>query len=178
MKYISKNIKTINISFCIFFFILAGLHLFTRLQFDEISLGLIAIGTSPLILPLLKDNFKSIEFFGIKAELIEKIEQQNVKLNQQEEQIKRQRKMIDEIVKYSMAQYYFEMLCDIGKCQKGQIDKYIFHKSSTERGLRYLRDNGFIHINRISDLTDGENIADKLTLTPIGELYINLRENV
>lgn len=170
-----KYAVALRFAFFFSFCVLSRLHVENYLEWDAISLGLLFIGTIPLLfpyidrklLPYLNTRFKSVELFGLKAELIE-----------QKSKLEKQEQIIQELVVYSMAFYLYKMLCDFKRCEEGKIEEYIYRKSQNfEHNLRYLRDNGFIEMTfQIASLMDGENIAKKVKLTPIGRFYVDLRE--
>jgi hypothetical protein len=165
-----KHRTTFNILFLIIILALAILHILGVIKFDAISLSLIFLSVLPFLFPYLTKNFKSFEIFGIKAELIEKLEKQEVELKNQQE-------IINKLVIYSMAFYLDAMLRDFLKCEKGEMQEYIFKKTRRfEHRIEYLIDTGFLEKSINPDkLVDGENIAIKVKLTPIGKYYVELR---
>lgn len=166
-----KSGSIFKIAFLIIFTFLAIVHIAGWITLDAVALALILIAILPLLFPYLSEKVKSVEAFGVKIEILEK------KIRIQDEEIKKQQKIIHQIVVYSMAYYLYDMLRIFDECQRGVRKEFKF-KRSDEHSLRFLRDNGYIEQTfQIRTLTEGENIADKLKLTPIGKFYIELRKS-
>lgn len=166
-----KSGSIFKFAFLIVFLFLAAVHLKGWITLDVVALALILIAIVPFIVPYLSEKTKSVEAFGVKIEILEK------KVRIQDEEIKKQQKIIHQMVVYSMAYYLYDMLRFFDECQRGVRKDFKF-KRSDEHSLRFLRDNGYIEQTfKITTLTEGENIADKLKLTPIGKLYIELRKS-
>src|SRR5450432_1023465 len=110
-----------NVGFFLVFSTFATLHVLHKIRLDAISLSLFAFSIFPIsmpyinrkLLPYLNHNFRAIEIFGIKAELLDKIEKQDVKLEQQEIKLQDQQRLINELVKFSMSASIFHHLCGI-----------------------------------------------------------------
>lgn len=167
----SKYGSIFKIAFLIIFLLLAVFHITGLVTLDLVALALIVVSVIPFLLPYLNDKIKSVEAFGVKIEILEK------KVRIQDEEIKKQQKIIHQIVVYSMAYYLYDMLRVFDECQRGVRKEFRFKKAD-EHSLRFLRDNGYIEQTfKIGTLTEGENLADKLKLTPIGKLYIELRKS-
>jgi hypothetical protein len=157
--------------FSLTFAALAVYHVQTR-KLDAIALALVALSLIPALLPFIKENIKSIELpSGIKVELLE------MKVKRQEAKLEKQQEIINQLVVYSMAFYLYEMLADLYKCEQGTLKEYIFKKTGNfEHHIRYLRDQGYLEMTfRVGALSDGENIASKVKLTPVGKFYVELR---
>jgi hypothetical protein len=160
-----------KIAFLLAFILLAVFHITGLLRLDIVALVLIVIAVIPFLLPYLSDKTKSIEAFSVKTEILEK------KVRIQDEEIKKQQKIIHQIVVYSMAYYLYDILRIFDECQRGVRKEFKFKKTD-EHSLRFLRDNGYIEQTfKIASLTEGENLADKVKLTPIGKFYIELRKS-
>jgi hypothetical protein len=102
-----------NIAFLLFFVSLAALHTLKIIELDSITISLLVLGMMPLLLPYINRNFRAIEIFGIKAELMAKIEKQDEKLERQEVKLEEQQKLINELATYSMSESIFHHLCGI-----------------------------------------------------------------
>lgn len=179
MNLDNPRIKTgLHLGFFLLFISLAILHQSNIVKFDAISLALIVIGFLPFLLPYLNKNFKSIEIFGVKAELLDKIEKQKDKIEQNEIKLDEQQKIINELVKYSMSASIFHHLCGIAL-----LKVYVYRDNEYfRREMYFLRDNGFIMPKALGfvDFNSGinnSNLVENVTLTPIGKTCIRLRKD-
>ncbi|MCA9126136.1 MAG: hypothetical protein KDB22_03585 [Planctomycetales bacterium] len=97
-------------------------------------------------------------------------------VEEQQEQIEDQARIIDDLVIFSMAHWLFYHLRSIYYAQKAGTE-YIFNKNDDfVDDLRFLRDNGYLEILGIRQLEDGTDLAKSVKLTPIGSYYVELRE--
>jgi hypothetical protein len=166
-----KKRKALVVLFSLTFAGLAVYHVQTK-KLDAIALALVAVSLIPAILPFIRENIKSIELpLGIKVELLE------MKVKRQEARLETQQEIINQLVVYSMAFYLYEMIADFYKCEQGILKEYVFRKTGNfEHHIRYLRDHGYLEMTfRVGALSDGENIAGKVKLTPVGRFYVELR---
>ncbi len=111
--------------------------------------------------------------------LRDRVDDQQRRISEQEKALQRQQHMINELVRYSMAEYIFKHLQWVYHGQKGEsgYQEYIYHKNQAfERDIRFLRDHGFIEYIQIGSLHEGDNLVKRLALTPIGKFYVSLRE--
>jgi hypothetical protein len=97
-------------------------------------------------------------------------------IEEQEEVIAQQRKIIDDLVVFKMAWFLFDLLKGIYYAQK-KNEEYPFSKDKDHiKNLTFLRDNGYIEIIGIRKLSDNDNLARLIKLTPIGSAYVEIRE--
>jgi hypothetical protein len=107
----------------------------------------------------MKRNIKSLAIWGVKVEQIEK------KLDEQ-------RRMLDDLIVYSMSFYIYDKLKNL---HLGPQLTYV-DDESFNHDLRYLRDHGYLHFFQISELVPGENLVGKLKVTPMGQRFVALKE--
>ncbi len=150
---------------------LAGLHMLTRYRLDSIALALVVLAVLPWLVPWIRANLRSVELPGAKIEFLER------RIESQEAQIGRQQDVINRLVLYSMSYYIFQHLSGLLRAQQQPNGEYLFRKNDAfERDLRFLRDHGYLALFNVGELTDGENLARRLELTPAGKLYVQLRQ--
>jgi hypothetical protein len=169
----STNRKLLVLLYSLVFAGLAFYHVQTK-KLDSIALALVALSLIPALLPYIKENIKSIELpSGLKIELLE------MKVERQEAKIEKQQEIINQLVIYSMAFYLYDVLADFDKCEKGIMKEYLFKKKGNfDHHIRFLRDHGYLEMTfRVGDLIDGENIAQKVKLTPVGRFYVEVRKH-
>jgi hypothetical protein len=71
-----------------------------------------------------------------------------------------------------MSSYLFDILSHLYHGRE-----YLFHNDKPmQRSLRYLRDHGYLEHFNISDLAEGTNLAGRLSLTPVGNFLVEVRE--
>jgi hypothetical protein len=113
-------------------------------------------------------------------QLHERVDDQQRKISKQEEKLSKQQDVINQLVAYSMASYIFKHLQHVYHGQRRDSDwpsEYLFRKNLPfEHDLRFLRDHGYIEFLEIGSLPDGENLINRLILTPVGNFYVELRE--
>jgi len=102
-----------------------------------------------------------------------KIQEQKSALESQKRILDKQQEIVNRLVVYSMAFFYFNRLQGLYDALSNHTD-YIFHKGDA-KDFEYLRDNGYIEIIGIGQLRDGQDISKTVKLTPIGEYYVRLR---
>jgi len=151
---------------------LAVLQIFTK-RIDTVTLLLLGFAGLPMMWPYIRDNVSTIEVpTFLKILFLER------KIRDQEAKIEQQQHIINQLVIYSMAHYLYEMLSEFYACDQGSKPEYNFTHNSTSNPLRYLRDHGYLERTfSIRDLKDGENIAQKVKLTPVGKFYVELRRD-
>ncbi len=179
MTFLNSKYHTVfKIVFFAIFILLAILQIRKLVTFDTISLAFLVIGTIPILLPYLTKNFRSIEVFGVKAELLEKIEVQKDKLAVQEVKLQEQQNFINELVKYSMSASIFDHLCGISL-----LKVYLYNDNEYfRREMYFLRDNGFIRPKGsgfldFSEKNNHSNLVDIAEPTPIGMTFVRLRKD-
>jgi hypothetical protein len=126
---------------------------------------------------------QELSFLEKTAEVIElhkRVDDQQRTISKQEQTLTKQQDVINQLVAYSMASYIFDHLQYVYHGQRkdsGWSNEYWFRKNAPfEHDLRFLRDHGFIEFLEIGSLLDGENLVNRLTLTPVGNFYVELRE--
>jgi hypothetical protein len=101
------------------------------------------------------------------------------RLETQRKSIRDQQQIINEVFIFGVAFYLVAMLRDFRRLASAPGGEYIFHKTeSFAHNLRHLRDLGFIEMIKIGELREAENILPKVKLTPAGELFLDLREEL
>jgi hypothetical protein len=116
---------------------------------------------------LVHANIKSFQIAGVKVEQIEK-------------RLDEQRRMLDDLILYSMAFHIYDKLKYL---HLGAVDphgryaeyKYVDDEPSIH-DLRYLRDHGYLEHFQIYDLVPGQNLVGKLKVTEMGQRFVNLKE--
>ena len=109
-------------------------------------------------------------------EIRETVENQEKRINDQDAIIAQQRKIIDDLVIFSMAWFLFDLLKGIYYAQKNN-GKYLFDKNGNNiDNLIFLRNNGYIDLHGVRQLEHGVNLGKIVKLTPIGNYYVELRE--
>ncbi len=110
-------------------------------------------------------------------QLAANLHDQQSQLNKQQQQIEQQQNVINELVVFSMGFYIFRHLKEIYHRQRDGTE-YLYRKNGNfERELRYLRDGGYIEMVDIDAIPDRQNLIGVVRLTPVGNFYVELREN-
>jgi hypothetical protein len=98
-------------------------------------------------------------------------------VDEQQQLFQRQKRMIDELVKYAMSASIFRRLCGITLLKEYRY----FHDSRNRREFYYLRAgyikprlDGFIEFN---EGLNGKNIVNLAEATPTGRLCVKLRQS-
>ncbi|QQO14050.1 hypothetical protein JJB99_32855 [Bradyrhizobium diazoefficiens] len=116
---------------------------------------------------LVRANIKSFQIAGVKVEQIER------KLDEQ-------RRMLDDLILYSMAFHIYDKLKYLHLGALDAHGKYAEYRYVDDEpsihDLRYLRDHGYLEHFQISDLVPGENLVGKLKVTEMGQRFVNLKE--
>lgn len=102
-----------------------------------------------------------------------KMQEHQSALESQKLTLDKQQEIINRLVVYSMAFFYFDRLKSLHDALTNGRE-YIFRKGDA-KDLEYLRDNGYIEIIGIGQLRDSQDISQLVKLTPIGKYYVNLR---
>ncbi len=114
-----------------------------------------------------KANIRSLQFWGIKIEQIEK------KLDEQ-------RHMLDDLILYSMAFHIYAKLqyLHLGSMNpSGRFGEYKYvNEEPFNHDLRFLRDHGYLEHFQIGELVPGENLVGRLKVTEMGQRFVNLKE--
>ncbi|MEX1231540.1 MAG: hypothetical protein WEB58_14930 [Planctomycetaceae bacterium] len=156
--------------------LLAGHLVWPSLSIDYITTVLVVIALMPW-LPAIIQSAKFPGGWEVTFRQIEdKVENQQAELETQRRILDQQQEIINQLVVFSMAFFLFERLKGLHYARRNHTE-YIFQKTDDFiKDLRYLRDHGYIEILGIAQLNDGQDIAQIVKLTPIGEFYVQLRE--
>jgi hypothetical protein len=114
---------------------------------------------------------EQIEFAGVASLRLRKVQ---VRVEEQELELRRQSEIIEQLVVYSMSWYLFDMLAELRR-RNTTGQEYLYRKTA-ERDIRYLRDHGYLEHFTIGELHEGENLTGKVQLTPIGNYLVDLRQ--
>jgi hypothetical protein len=163
---------------CIVLFVL---HARGTVKVDGYGIALLALAALPWSVPtfgriadaigqaLASANIKSFQIAGFKIEQLEK-------------KIDEQRRMLDDLILFSMAFHIYDKLkyFALGSLNPaGQFREYKYHKNDEafDHDLRYLRDHGYLEHFLISDLNEGENLVGRLRVTEMGQRFVKLKED-
>jgi hypothetical protein len=147
-----------------------------------ISVGeaaLFVIAMLPLISRFLENvNMPGVVSLQFKKEVKDTLDSQQTQLDQQKIVIEKQQQIINEIVIYSMSHGIFCILRELYH-RKINGGEYLFRNNEiTIKDLRFLRDHGYLEQFATIDLKDGENLVNRLDLTPVGKFYVEQREKL
>lgn len=133
--------------------------------------------------PQILDRIKLLQVLGFKLEMIEKVEKRQTELDRtqtnldermklQQQELDRQQKIINDLVIYSLSYTLFELLSNFYHGRR-----VIYTRSAGfDRNLRFLRDHGYIGLFRFDRLSEGQDLARVLELTPAGRMMVEQRE--
>lgn len=159
----------IKLLFSCFVVLLAVAHMRWPEILDQFSLLIILVAMLPWITPCLRSNFKSIEAFGAKLDLVER-------------KIEEQGKRINDLYILSMGKNVFRHLSKLrdseyGPCQIGP---------AVPRELGYLEALGFIEYKgKLKGLYDfleqfkdrvAPNLSEYIELSETGKQFLKLRK--
>lgn len=116
-----------------------------------------------------QERLKTIEKRGEK--IVTELENRINELAISEESLREQKK-INFVVKFSLSYYLSDIL-------KAIYNKEVYEfggKEDQRRNLRFLRHCGYLHHFETDKLEPGENLSNKLRLTPAGECIVELRK--
>jgi hypothetical protein len=166
--------------------IMFALHLAGTIRMDGYAIALLVLALLPWCVPFLPAafrsigealnaaNLKSFEIGGLKIEQLER------KIEEHSQILDEQRRIIDDLVVYSMAFYIYDKLkyLHIGSHDpQGPYREYKYVKDEAfDHDLRYLRDHGYLNLFMISDLQPGENLVGKLQVTEMGRRFVEMKE--
>ncbi|HKR51194.1 MAG TPA: hypothetical protein VJT72_16735 [Pseudonocardiaceae bacterium] len=127
------------------------------------------------VLPWLASSIELVEFPGGGSVRLREVQ---AKVAEQEQKLDRQQDIIVQLVLYSMSWYVFTMLSQLyHRSRSGE--EYLFRDNDAmPRDLRFLRDHGYLEHFNIAELRDSENLIGKVRLTPIGNFFVELREQL
>ena len=152
--------------------------LWSDIKIDEITLGLLIIGSLPWFLSIIETT-KLPGGIEIKMRVLERaVQNQEQEVQEQKLKLYRQQEIIHKLVAYSMSGFIFGQLQRIFYAQKNK-ELYTFDGSIiVKRELQFLFDHGYIEYVNLQELQQGENLTEKVKITPAGELYVQLREEL
>lgn len=183
--------------FSLIAFALAILHLMpwnAGTKVDLTVVGLMIVGG----LPWLGGAIKKIEVPGgwkFEAQDIkERISQQQEQISKQqkevetqkaqaertEELLKRQREMVDFIVKQSLHEYIYRHLRIVSWMQQNNKSEYIlrYDDENMKRDLRELMNRNFIEFVDLDHLPPTTDLVKSMKITETGKAYVQLREGI
>ena len=122
-----------------------------------------------------QSNLRLIQIGMFKIEQLEK----QVETNRKE--LAEQRRILDNLIIYSMAYYVYDKLkyITLGVLPefRHQFGEYKYVRDETfDHDLRYLRDHGYLEMFQLSDLHPGDNLVGKLRATDMGRQLVQLKE--
>jgi hypothetical protein len=124
-------------------------------------------------LPWLPGVIEQVELTGFASVRLRKVQQQ---VADQERKLEGQREIIDKLVIYSMSWYIFKTLQQL--YHRGGTGEEYLYRANMEPNLRFLRDHGYLEQFILGGMPDGENLIGKVKLTPVGEYFVQLREEM
>lgn len=98
-------------------------------------------------------------------------------VSDQRKQIQRQEDVIRQLVIYSMSDFIFNNLVGVYRSQQRR-DTFYWRPATMLRDFRYLIDNNFIAWADLDAFRDGEDIAPRVQLTPVGLMMIVARQEL
>jgi hypothetical protein len=105
-------------------------------------------------------------------------DQQQIRVDEQQQLVQKQQRMIDELVKYAMSASIFRHLCGVALLKEYKYD----HSDGNRREFYFLRDAGYIKPRfdgfiEFNGGLHGKNAAEIAEPTPIGKLCVKLRQS-
>lgn len=114
------------------------------------------------------------------AHLNRRVEHQEQVLTAQQEKLRRQQEIINALVTYSMGEHVFRHLKLIYHSQMkdpGSVPDYKFQAHGPMRQeIRFLVDHGYTELLNTDALEDQQDLTKVVRLTPVGNYYVDLRE--
>lgn len=86
-----------------------------------------------------------------------------------------QEKVMDMLVTFSMSGFIYGTLQKVYFAQRSDSAKE-YDPNYEKEHLRFLHDHGYINFIDVNSLNKGDNLADKIVLTPAGKEYVHIRE--
>jgi hypothetical protein len=115
-----------------------------------------------------KANIRSLQIWGIKIEQIEK-------------ELDEQRRILDDLILYSMAFHIYDKLMYLHLGSMNPSGPFGEHNYVDDEpfihDLRYLRDHGYLEHFQISELVPGQNLVGRLKVTEMGQRFVNLKQS-
>jgi hypothetical protein len=159
--------------------ILAILHLFyPGFHVDPVGLLLLLIAISPWFIPFLQHYVRAGKIFGTEIEFLNtRMEEQEQQTKRQWDTISEQQKIINKLVVYSLCEQAYIILWILD-----QGPEFIYRNTENFRRWMYvLLDGGFIQPKgdrgwlEFGDGTEGRNLVELAKATPAGQFLISLR---
>jgi hypothetical protein len=140
----------------------------------EVQTGVVALAVLA-ILPWLSAVVDTMELPGVAKLKFREVEE---KVVQQQKQLNVQQEIINNLVVYSMSWFIFDLLSKLYHRNR-EGGEYLFrNKGTMHRDFRFLRDHGYLEHFNIGDLHDGENLVGRIKLTPVGNYFVEVREQL
>ncbi len=171
----TRPLATLFSVICVILFVLQAHN---TVKIDGYGISLLAMAALPWSLKaveviadaigqaLVHANIKSFQIAGVKVEQIEK------KLDEQ-------RRILDDLILYTMAFHIYDKLkfLHLGALDPhGEYEEYKYvNDEAFNHDLRYLRDHGYLELFQFADLVPGQNLVGKLKVTEMGQRFVNLR---
>jgi hypothetical protein len=175
----ARPVAVVFSAICVVLFML---HERSVIKMDGYGLLLLALAVVPWSIPVfgkLADaighalgnaNIKSFEIAGLKVEI-----------EQLEKKIDDQRRILDNLIVFSMAFYIYDKLKFLALGAEnpgGQFAEYKYVKDEPfDHDLRFLRDHGYLAHFQISELAPGQNLVGRLRVTEMGKEFVKLKES-
>jgi len=112
--------------------------------------------------------------------LTQRLNAQERALTVQDEKLRHQQHAINVLATYSMGEHVYRhlrALHDFERNVPGHVPEYKFWKNGPMRQeMRFLVDHGYIELLNPDDLNDQADLTRIVRLTPVGNYYVELRE--
>jgi hypothetical protein len=120
-------------------------------------------------------NIQSFEFGAVKIQALER------RVSEQDRKIDQQRRILYDLVLYSMAYYIYDKLRFLYfGARDGNRERYgeynYVNDEPTNHDLRYLRDHGYLEMFQLAELRPGDNLVGRLKVTEMGQRFVELKE--
>jgi hypothetical protein len=172
--------RLVAVIFSVICVLLFMLHERSVIKMDGYGLSLLALAVLPWSIPtfgkladaigqaLVNANIKSFQIAGLKVEQLEK-------------KIDDQRRILDNLILFSMAFHIYDKLKFLALGAEnpgGQFAEYVYVKDEPfDHDLRFLRDHGYLEHFQISGLAPGQNLVGRLRVTEMGKEFVKLKES-
>ena len=140
----------------------------------DAGIGLVAL-VLVAVLPWMAAVLEAVDVPGLGSVRFRQVEQ---RVERQEHRLAEQQEIIAQLVVYSMSWYLFDLLSKLYH-RRREGGEYLYRDNEAmRRDLRFLRDHGYLEHFTISTLQDGQDLVSTLTLTPVGNFLVELREQI
>jgi hypothetical protein len=176
-KWFCREANIIRMVISVVALVLLSFHAFSQnTNIDKITVSLLFAAILPWISSFLSDASLPGGWKFSFREMEQTVENQDKKLKEQEVILNEQRKIIDDLVIFSMAWFLFDLLKGLFYAHKNGTE-YLFYKNEINTdNLLFLRNNGYIEIHGIRQLEHNADLTKVVKLTPIGNAYVEIRE--